>query len=79
MPKPKMQAQLDGYLAWAWERLLEELGEGNQSETTRMVFREWLELEATNVETRYGISRDRWKEETGQKVSNISRGRGSGA
>lgn len=68
----KFQASLSGYLLWAWERLLEETGEGSQAEMARMVFREWLNQNSERVAKEYGISRDEWKQATGGNVKRMS-------
>lgn len=64
----KFQASLSGYLAWAWERLLEQTGE-EKAEMARMVLRDWTETERA---IKYGITIDRWKQETNSNVTRLA-------
>lgn len=72
MTKPKMQATLDGYLGWAFVRLVERTGE-KSADIAKWIVREWLEQRADHLRDEYGISRDEWERATGGNVTNFQR------
>jgi hypothetical protein len=70
----KLQANLDGYEAWAFSRLMQRSGRKNHDQC-RTIVREWFQLRRQELRDEYGISREDWERERGGNVRPMTRTR----
>jgi hypothetical protein len=68
----KLQANLDGYEAWAFAQLMEKEGRKNH-DLCRSIVREWFRLKGDELRKEYGVSREEWERQKGGNVSPITR------
>lgn len=70
----KLQANLDGYEAWAFTQLMDRDGRKNH-DLCRSIVREWFRFKGEELRKEYGLSREEWERQKGGNVRPIARGR----
>lgn len=70
----KLQANLDGYEAWAFAQLMEKKGRKNH-DLCRSIVREWFRFKSEELRRDFGVSREEWERQKGGNVRLIAKGR----
>lgn len=73
-PTVKLQANLDGYEAWAFTRLMEKEGRKNH-DLCRSIVREWFRLKSDELRRDFGVSHEEWERQRGGNIRPIAKGR----